>query len=148
MKTFNVKHVAAMLIVAAWCTLACNNSSEKKVESAREDVNDAKQDLQKAQNNYNEEWQKFHDDARIRIDENNNRIAEYRVKIKTEKQDVRDRDEKRIAELETRNHNLQVKLDSYKDDGNSNWDSFKREFNHDMDELGHAIGDIFKNNER
>ena len=147
MKTFNLKYLCAIMIVASWSMIACKDSSEKKVESAREDVNEAKQDLREAQNNYSAEWQKFHDDARLRIQENNNKIAEYRVKIKNEKQDARERHEKRIAELETKNHDLEVKIDTYKDDG-SNWDSFKREFNHDMDELGHAIGDVFKDNEK
>jgi len=147
MKTFIFKYASALLITALISVTACN-SPEKKVESAQENVNDAKQDLKEAQNKYSEEWQKFHDDARLRITENNNQIAEYRIKIKNEKQEARVKYEKRINELEAKNHDFEVKLDQYKDNGSSNWESFKREFNHDMDELGHAIKDVFTNNEK
>jgi len=148
MKTNFLKYASAILIMTTWLAVACNNTSDKKVEEAKEDVNEAKQDLQEAKNDYNAEWQKFRDDARLRITENNNKIAEYRIKITNEKPAVQAKYEKRIAELEVKNHELEVKIDSYKDEGHEHWESFKREFNHDMDELGHAIGDIFKDNEK
>jgi hypothetical protein len=37
-------------------------------------------------------------------------------------------------------------LESYKDEGKEKWESFKKEFNHDMDELGKSIKDLFKDN--
>jgi hypothetical protein len=35
-----------------------------------------------------------------------------------------------------------MKLADYQDDGQSEWISFKNEFNHDMDELGKAFKDL------
>ena len=145
MKTFKFTFLSVLLV--AFSFTACDNSSEKKVESAQEDVIEAKQDVKEAQQEYAAEWQKFRDDARIRINENNAKIAEYRIRVKNEKPDARDRYDKRIVELETKNHDLEVKLDSYKDDG-SNWDSFKREFNRDMDELGSSIANVFRDNDK
>jgi len=39
-------------------------------------------------------------------------------------------------------------LDSYKNDADSDWQSFKREFNHDMDELGHSLKDFTVDNKK
>jgi len=37
-------------------------------------------------------------------------------------------------------------MDDYKQDGKENWEKFKAEFNHDMDELGKAFKDLTINN--
>jgi hypothetical protein len=39
-------------------------------------------------------------------------------------------------------------MDTYKNDANSNWQSFKREFKHDTDELGQALKDFTVNNKK
>jgi len=39
-----------------------------------------------------------------------------------------------------------VKISKYKNDGNEKWESFKREFNYDMDELGQSLKDLGENN--
>ena len=41
-----------------------------------------------------------------------------------------------------------MKLDNYKVDASENWESFKREFNHDMSELGDALKDITVDNKK
>lgn len=53
--------------------------------------------------------------------------------------------EKKIADLEARNKTLQGRIDDY-EKYHSNWESFKREFNHDMEEIGKSIKDIANNN--
>ena len=45
---------------------------------------------------------------------------------------------KRIDTLEKQNNDLKTKIETY-DQSQSNWESFKREFNHDMDELGKSF---------
>jgi hypothetical protein len=55
----------------------------------------------------------------------------------------------RITELERRNDNLRTKLHDYNEEKRSEkWESFKREFNHDMDELGTSIKDIFRDDKK
>jgi len=50
--------------------------------------------------------------------------------------------------LRKKNKRLKEKLDSYKNDADSDWHSFKREFNHDMDELGHSLKDFTVDNKK
>jgi hypothetical protein len=39
-------------------------------------------------------------------------------------------------------------MKAYKNDADSDWQSFKREFNHDMDELGNAFNNLTVNNKK
>jgi len=41
---------------------------------------------------------------------------------------------------------MKQKLGDHKEDGKENWNAFKKEFNHDMDELGNAFKDLTVNN--
>lgn len=41
---------------------------------------------------------------------------------------------------------MKKKMDDYNMDGKENWEKFKTEFNHDMDELGQAFKDLTVNN--
>ena len=52
---------------------------------------------------------------------------------------IYDENAKRIKELEEKNKEIKLKVESYKNDANSDWKSFKEEYNHDMDELGQAL---------
>jgi len=37
---------------------------------------------------------------------------------------------------------MKLKMDNYKLEGKENWEKFKMEFSHDMDELGKAFSDL------
>ena len=56
--------------------------------------------------------------------------------------------ERSIADLEKRNAALQIKVKEYKNEGNTQWESFKREYNYDMEELGKAMKNLTKNNKK
>jgi uncharacterized protein YPO0396 len=109
-------------------------------------VKDAKQDLAQAQQTQQaaveSDFQKFKRESNEQIDANDKHIAELKVDIKNEKKEAREKDEKKIADLEKRNHKLREKLEAYHDDGKSDWREFKTEFNHDLEGLGHAFKDI------
>ena len=53
--------------------------------------------------------------------------------------------EDRIATLRERNRELRAKIAGY-ETTQTDWEKFKSEFNHDMNELGKAIDDIFTDN--
>jgi hypothetical protein len=38
-------------------------------------------------------------------------------------------------------------LEDYKDEGQSKWEEFKTNFNHDMDGIGKIMKDLFKDND-
>ena len=136
-------------VFAAGSILSGCSSPEKKVENAQENVQDAKQDVKDAKQELAasehaaavSDFQKFKMEANEQINNNDRRITELRIDMKSESKDARALDGKKIDALETRNHDLKVKLDGYNDDGKTDWQEFKKEFNHDMD----GIGEAFKN---
>ncbi|WP_067031762.1 hypothetical protein [Allomuricauda sp. CP2A] len=54
--------------------------------------------------------------------------------------------EKELAVLEQKNQSLKEKMSYYKDEGDDEWESFKIEFDRDMDKLGQALKDLTQNN--
>jgi hypothetical protein len=53
-----------------------------------------------------------------------------------------------IDALEQKNAALKSKLNTYENNAQSDWESFKREFNHDMDQLGNSLRDLTVNNKK
>lgn len=124
---------------------SCNSSSQK-VEDAAVKVEVAAEDLNKAKEEFNNEYNKFKVESEQRMLDNEFKIAELKAtKIKLKKEAKADYD-KTIADLEQKNTNMRTKLNDYKEEGKDKWESFKREFNHDMDELGSALKDLANNN--
>ncbi|MDQ3141921.1 MAG: hypothetical protein M3Q56_06700 [Bacteroidota bacterium] len=142
----------AIIALAAGTVLTGCQSADKKVENAKEEVQDAKKDLQEANQDAvkaarEAEWKLFRDDVDVRIKNNETLIAEYRVKMKKPGKALDAVYAAKIDALEVRNRDLRSRVDTY-DINSSDWESFKREFNHDMDELGAAIKDIFVDNKK
>jgi peptidoglycan hydrolase CwlO-like protein len=133
--------------------MSCKPNTEKEqaaqesVDSAKVAVAEAEEDLDDARRAATaEEWQAFKDSTNAKIDENNAEIAKLKLKIKKTGKDIDKAYQRNIDTIEQRNKNLKTKMDSYKNDVNSDWKSFKREFNHDMDELGESLKDFTVNN--
>jgi hypothetical protein len=89
---------------------------------------------------------KFRAEINEKIEKNKARIAELRAEAKKDKDKMDAKTEKKIDDLEARNNKLRDKLNSY--DGKSDWAKFKEEVNHDSDQLGTAIADVFKDNKK
>jgi len=155
-----MKKMILMLVVALFFSgglmMTGCQSSEKKVDNAQEKVQDAKEELSEAQKKANEdaakaareeEWRVFKENAKAQMEKNNARIAELRVKLKKPGKALDGIYESRIAALETKNKELEARIDVY-EKNQSDWESFKREFNHDMDELGQALKDFTEDNKK
>lgn len=136
----------ALAVIAASSIFTSCESKEKKVEDAKEDVQDAKQELKKAQRELNTEYPTFKTDAETKIADNEKRIAELREKLnKPGKAPFDDLRKKRIDELEEKHAALRSRLYGYEKE-RSDWETFKREFNHDMEGIGNAFKDLGKDN--
>ncbi|MEO8086794.1 MAG: hypothetical protein ABI763_08245 [Bacteroidota bacterium] len=132
-------------LAAANIFTSCN-SDEKKVEDAKENVQEAKQDLQDAKTELNAEYPAFKADAEVKIAENEKRITELKEKLAKPGTATFDgMRQKRIEQLEQKNADLRSKLYAYEKE-HSDWETFKREFKHDMDGIGEAFKDIGKDN--
>lgn len=145
--------VAIAAAVATSSFTGCN-TPEQKVEKAETKLEDAKQDLkdvlkdslvaaQKAATA--EDWKMFKNEAEATIKNNDLKIGNLKKKMK---KPVSQNDlvyTNSINALEQQNHNLTVKIDNY-DKSHSDWESFKREFNHDAEEFAKAFKNVTVNN--
>jgi len=123
--------------------------SQEKVEIARDNVEDAKDSLDVAKRAAtDEEWKAFKSsgDSIVRI--NDLRIAGLKLKIRKSGKDIDSKYQENIDILEQKNKDLKVKMDTYKNDVSSDWQSFKREFKHDTDEIGQALKDLTVDNKK
>ena len=97
------------------------------------------------------EWLEFRREAKEEIAENRAKIAELKVKQENTGEVGDKIHQERIDRLQAENERLQEQINNYdpeKDGDGQRWEEFKREFRHDMDELGQAIRDIGKDNKK
>ena len=134
---------------------SCQSSIQKQ-DAARDKVQEAKEDLNTAQRDANaaaqlvataEEWEAFRNESELQIKANEVRITELNVKMKKPGEIFDEIYEKKIINLEQQNREMRARLEAY-EKSQSNWESFKREFNHDMDEIGQALKDLTVNNKK
>lgn len=147
--------LAATAFMAGTISTGCDSKAEK-TEAAQEEVQEAKQDLKEAQNDLNteaykqakaEEWAAFKIETENKIASNETRIAELKKANQKTGKTFDAIYEKRIDALEQKNKDLKSRINVY-DKNRTDWDSFKREWNHDMDELGQALKDFTVNNKK
>ena len=46
---------------------------------------------------------------------------------------------KKINELEQKNREIKEKVNTYKNEASDDWETFKKEYNRDMDDLGRSL---------
>jgi len=123
--------------------------SQEKVDVAKQNLKDAKDSLAVAKKEATaEEWQTFKNQTDSVISYNEAQIAELKLKMQKTGKSADAKYQKNIDILEQKNKNLKIKVDTYKNDANSDWQSFKREFNHDMEEIGQAFKDLTVDNKK
>jgi exonuclease VII large subunit len=94
----------------------------------------------------NLEWQEFKDETNEAIAKNEQKISEMKLKMKESGKEFDANYQQKINQLEERNKEMKTKVANYKSDASANWESFKREVNHDMTELGDAFKNLTVNN--
>jgi len=147
--------IAVTTIMAGTIFTGCQSSTQKQ-QAAQDKVQDARQDLNAAKKNANEvaqkaataeEWKTFKSESELKIKDNEIRINELTVKMKKPGELFDALYEKKITNLEQQNKDLKARLEAY-EKSQSNWESFKREFNHDMDAIGQALKDLTVDNKK
>ena len=140
MKTIFIRF-ASVALIAGTLVLSCV-SSKKKVSNAEANVAEAQKDLDKANEEYRADMVIYRKETSEKIVANDQSIREFKEKIADVNEDTNNKYQQKIAELKLKNNELKKKMDDYKDDGKQNWEKFKTEFSHDMDELGKAFKGI------
>lgn len=145
--------LASIMVFAVTIVTSCKpktaeeQESQEKVEDAKDNLAAAKDSLSVARREAtDEEWIAFKNASDSTIIANDMKIAALKLKIKNTGNKIDSSYQKSIYVIEQRNKNLKLKMDAYKNDVNSDWQSFKREFKHDTDEIGQALKDLTVDN--
>ncbi|MFZ1703120.1 MAG: hypothetical protein WAT79_02175 [Saprospiraceae bacterium] len=131
--------ILAVLFFIGALTFSGCDSPAQKVDTAQDDVIQAEENLTDAKNNYTEEIANFKQESNEKITAYEIMIADLKVEMKDAKKDVKASYDKQIAALEQKNLEMKRRMNDYQDDGVDKWQSFKTEFNRDMEELGNSL---------
>ena len=133
----------------------CKSNSDKEAD-AIENVQDAAENLDAVTDDVNRdaitkandaEWQTYKEEANKTIADNVARIAELKSAMKKPGKTFDAVYAKSIDALEERNTSLKTKISDY-ENNQTDWESFKREFDSDMTGLGEAFKDLTVNNKK
>jgi hypothetical protein len=116
---------------------------DKIVKDVQDNVKQANQGLKNAKTGFDKEWHEFKSDAELKINANEKRIGEFKVKIKTSSKEFKRKYDKEVVVLEKKNVELKKKINEYKFESKDKWEEFKLGFNKDMDVVGKSIKDLF-----
>jgi ABC-type enterochelin transport system substrate-binding protein len=137
----NKKILMLALLVITFIT-SCQSAQQKEI-AATQNIANARQDLRDAQASNADEWRVFKAKALTKIAKNERKIAKLKVKMNRPGKTLDGIYRNKIEKLENKNNELKSRLNNY--DGNeTQWKTFKSDFNRDMNEIGRNIKDLFR----
>lgn len=148
-KSLTALPLALSLLISCQSADKKEEAAENKVEAAQENLEEVRTDIKndaiKTANA--EEWAAFKKESENQISANEDRITTLKHKIKNKDKVLEKMYEERIESLEKTNMEMRNRIDAY-EKNHSDWESFKREYKHDMDELGKSLKDFGVNNQK
>ena len=135
--------LTVIMLIAGSILTGFNMNRDKIVKNAQDNGKQANQGLKNAKTGFNKEWHEFKSDAELKINANEKRIGEFKVKIKTSSKEFKRKYDKEVVVLEKKNVELKKKINEYKFESKDKWEEFKLGFNKDMDVVGKSIKDLF-----
>lgn len=145
--------LVATSFIAGTIFTGCQSSATKE-EAAQTEVDEAEQALEDARQDANieaqkvataEEWLAFKTESEVKISEYEIRIKALKTQMRKPGKTFDDLYKQRIEQLEQKIADLKTRMRDY-EKNQTGWETFKREFNHDMDELGTALKDLTVDN--
>jgi exonuclease VII large subunit len=136
-------------------TTSCKSNTEKN-EEAVENVNDANANLKDVQDEAiddaskkatDAEWQTYKNEMLSAISANEARITDLKNALNKPGTKFDANYSKNIDSLQKRNLDLKIRIENY-ENNKTDWESFKREFNTDMDGLGKEFDDFIAKNKK
>ena len=116
-------------------------AGQGKLKAARENVSAAKKDFNEA---FDLAVKEFKVEATKKIKLTENKIQEFKDKIKDTSKELGQKYQDDIDKLESSKKIIINKLDEYKDLGAEDWDKFKHQFNSEIEKLEASITDFLK----
>lgn len=130
--------LASAAMTAGYLLSACSSPSQK-VENAQEDVKEANKKLDKANDAYLADIESYRKETDEKIAANDKSISEFNARTENEKKALTADYIKNMKALEQKNSDLKKKMSEYKAEGKEQWEIFKTEFNHQLDELNKSF---------
>ncbi len=122
---------------------ACQSSTTKREKAKAEEMPDTVIYIdQDEKPTLKDSIAQFKKQSEKQIQQNEKEIVLFKAEIIDEKKKAKIKDDKKIDELELRNNDLVIRLDNYYDESQEQWDSFKVEYNEDMDDLEDDFKDL------
>lgn len=145
MKNKLIYTLTTLTLLTGLIVTGCNSPSEK-VENAKENVEKTNDALDAANKHYLEDYNIYKKETADKIAANEQGLIDFKARIEHEKLEAKTEYNEKISALEKKNSDMKKRLEDYKADSKDKWESFKTEFNHDLDELGKAFKDLTVNN--
>ena len=131
------------MVVTGMILTACQSSTTKREKAKGEEMPDTVIYIDQDQKlTFKDSVDQFKKQSEKQIRLNKKEIVLFKTEIIDEKEKEKIRDDEKIAELELRNNDLVIRLDSYNDESQEQWDSFKVEYNEDMNDLDDDFKDL------
>jgi hypothetical protein len=146
------KKIVFSLVLAVLVSISiasCNKSPKAKEEvliDAKQDVETAKEDLDEATSDSIVEFNKYKSSIQIKLAENEKVISDLKASIKAEDRKTQTLYNKQLENLQLRNTELKLKIETYKQGPTQKWELFKVDFNKELDKLGKSISSTANNN--
>ena len=116
--------------------------ARENLKEEKKDVVVAKQDLKTAQKDSVSEYQKLTKESEVKFKSNEKSIADLRAAITKSNSKEQATDQKKLSLLEDKNNSLKKELAEYKVLGQTQFATFKKEFNRDLDQLAKELKDF------
>ena len=164
MKT-KILSLTIMVVMAGVMLTSCGQESKKDAKTVKGDVKELNKDLKQGAKDTSKEikkivksdWGKFKTSSEAAIENTEKQIEFLRAKIAKANKNEKEKLTAVLDKLEQKNKELKDKIAKrgkmFKEDvidfnesAKANEKKFEREFTHDMNELGTALKDLFKNN--
>ena len=136
--------LTTVLLIAGSVLTGCDKNRDNKAD-AKEEVQKANQALLDAQTQYEKEWQQFKSDADLKISNNEKRIDEFKAEIKKTGAKFKAKYSNKVLTLEQKNIELKKMLNDFHYEGKESWETFKHDFNNNVDSVETALGELFSN---
>jgi hypothetical protein len=138
--TLTIPLMAGIIFTGYWSSTQKQKAAQTKMVFANLDLIAAQEDANAATQVVAtpEEWNTFKSESELKIRDNEIRITELNVKLKNPGEIFDAPYEKKIALLELQNKDMKARLEAY-EKIQSNWETFRREFNHDMVVIGDEL---------
>ena len=117
-------------------------TQEEKVDDAQEKVYEAEEDLFNAERDSITDYQAFKIEIAEKIADNEAKISNFKLKASDKRQEIKDRYNERVINLEKKNVALKEKMKNYSQSNAAAWDNFKREIKENTTQLEKEFNEL------